>query len=187
MLARMIRVFGSNKLFLPESNYAYKEKVGTADSIHNLLDTLDIIKHTNNTNSALLALDFSKAFDMISHEYIYNFLTFIDCPAEFINFFKVTYTTESALLKGTKLDAFPTKAGIPQGKPSSGWLFLFFSSLTILRLKKSKILKGIPILNSYLENTTSIPNELNQLPVTNCFVDDIQLTCNNEGKSEQID
>ena len=125
MLARMIRVFGSNKLFLPESNYAYKDKVGTADSIHNLLDTLDIIKHTNNTNSALLALDFSKAFDMISHEYIYNFLTFIDCPAEFINFFKVTYTTESALLKGTKLDAFPTKAGIPQENRQADGCFYF--------------------------------------------------------------
>lgn len=128
---------------------------------------------------------------MITHDYIYDFLTYIDCPTEFINFFQVTFTTESAVLKGTKLDAFPTEAGIPQGKASSGWSFLFFSSPTILRLTKSKMLRGIPILTNYLEKTTVIPSELNQLPLTNYFADDttlaFELTCNTEGKSEQIE
>ena len=103
MLDRMIRVFGNKQIFMPDTNFAYKAKVGTSDSMHNLLDTLDIIKNTSQTNAGILSLDFSKAFDLLDHTYMIDYLKYIGCPKEFTNYFEVNMKSESTTIKGTNL------------------------------------------------------------------------------------
>ena len=171
---------------MPDTNFAYKSQMGTADSIHNLLDTLDVIKKTKNTNAGILSLNFSKAFDMINHTYIIVYLNYIGCPEDFVNYFQVNLDTESASIIGSDKESFLIAAGMLQGRCSSGRAFLFFSAPAILRLNKSKILWGIAVLSPVLKTQTNIPDEINQLPLTNAFADDtsisLVLTCDEAGK-----
>merc|ERR1712082_260859 len=191
ILNRMIRVFGKNPLVMPDSNFAYRMKVGTADSLHNLIDTLDIIKHNNLSNAGVLSIDFSKAFDLLSHQYMEDYLHHLGCPAEFINYFATNLSNETAIIKGSNQDEINIESGISQGKCSSGLLFVFFSAPTLLRIKKSSILKNIPIMPHSDKVEHNYANELNLLPIVNGFADDnsisVELSCNEEGKSPEID
>ena len=100
---------------MPNTNFAYKSQMGTADSIHNLLDTLDVIKNTENTNAGILSLDFSKALDMINHSYIIDYLNYIGCPQDFVNYIQVNLNTETASIKGSSQEFFLIAAEISQG------------------------------------------------------------------------
>ena len=78
-----------------------------------------------------------------------------------------------------------------QGKCSSGMCFVFFSAPSVLRIKKSNILRNISILPQAQEDELNIPSELNSLPLINGFADDnsiaMKLSCNDQGKSKEID
>ena len=80
----MTTILGAAEFNLLLTNVAYKAGMSVQDVIRSLLNNLNIAKKRHLQYFAYL-LDFSSAFDSISHTYIYEALAFIGFPDEFID------------------------------------------------------------------------------------------------------
>ena len=92
----------------------------------------------------LLLIDFSKAFDSINHDFIYNALRTFNFGPNFIKGIKLLLTDrESAVNVGGHLTQnFPLERGVPQGDPISAYLFILaIELLNIALLNNPKIKK----------------------------------------------
>ena len=76
-------------------------------------------------NGALIALDQEKAYDKITHEYLWKTLETFNLPARFINTIKALYQNAktSVAINGELSEPYPVKRGVRQGDPLSCFLF----------------------------------------------------------------
>ena len=108
-------------------------------------------------------IDFSLAFDSISHSYIYETLSFIGFPDEFILQFVTNFNNLNAILKGyqeaddlendVKIEdiMIPIKSGVQQGSSKSGLLFVFLLAPLLILLQNDKTI--IPVQIESPKNT----------------------------------
>ena len=98
-------------------------------------------KH-NNTLGILLLIDFSKAFDSISHEYIKNAMKAFNFSDDFIN--KVATCLHGfksqTLVNGCLSAAIDLLRGCRQGDPIAAYLFILSVEILLRRLEKSKFI-----------------------------------------------
>ena len=80
-------------------NVAYKPGMSVFDIISNLINNLKVAKK-HNKNYLSYLIDFSAAFDSISHSYIFDTLSFIGFPDEFIVQFITNFKNLRAMPKG---------------------------------------------------------------------------------------
>jgi hypothetical protein len=76
-------------------------------------------------NGAIIALDQEKAYDRITHEYLWKVLEAFELPEHFINTVKTLYKAAetTVIINGVKSDPFPVNRGVRQGDPISCFLF----------------------------------------------------------------
>ena len=121
---------------------------------NNHLNILSAIDFTNDFVQplAILQIDFYKAFDTISHEFILSTASKLGIPVTLLNWIRIFLTNLTAQLNlnGYLSDPIPVKCGIRQGCPLSMLLFLIgIEPLTKKILASSKI-QGISIGTSSL-------------------------------------
>ena len=129
-----------------EDQVGYVKGRNVSTIIRTIDDVIDYCK-LNNKPGILLALDFQKAFDSISKEYmIYAFKTF-GFGKQFIQWVKVLFSeTKSCMLyNGWLSEQFEVNKGVKQGCPFSPLAFIIGLELLAIRIRQSADISGIKI------------------------------------------
>lgn len=135
----------------------------------------DIMQYTeeHDVPGLLLLIDFEKAFDSISWNFLINVLHFFNFGDSIINWVKVFYhNISSAVIQGGNLsDFFNIGRGCRQGDPLSPYLFIICAEILALKIRENDNIHGIEI--------TRVEHKLSQ------FADDTSLILDGNEKSLQ--
>lgn len=114
------------------------------DTVAEIRDIIGIVSSTN-IRCALLFIDFSKAFDRVSHMYLLQIMREIGMENKAVRVFQniITGITARIVVNGQMTRAVPLRRGVPQGSPLSMMLFAF-SLEPFLRRLHSK-LEGVSL------------------------------------------
>jgi exonuclease III len=116
---------------------------------HNIRIVDDIIDYCtlSDTDGLLLLLDFEKAFDSISWEFLLYSLKEFGFGPNFIRWIKLLYTDiqSHATVNGYLSSKFELKRGIRQGCPASAFLFIICVELLAQRIRKNECIHGLKI------------------------------------------
>ena len=138
----------------------------------------DIIEECNNQNSKalLILIDFEKAFDSISWEFIAKILALFNFGENTINWVKSLQigSTSKILQNGNFSKNITLERGCRQGDPVSPYLFVLAAELLAEAVRSNKEIQGIKLYNQehkislYADDTTLLlkPNEMN---IRNCM------------------
>ena len=124
----------------------------------------DVMRYTEDENipGILLIIDFEKAFDSISWEFITEVLDYFNFGNSLKSWISVLYNDISSMViqNGFLSESFPIKRGCRQGDPPSPYIFLLCAEVLSLLIKQNDYIKGIKIgelelkLSQYADDTT---------------------------------
>lgn len=119
---------------------------------------------------AILSLDFEKAFDHISHVYLFNVLHKMGIPEGFLSSLKSLYNkcTSQVLVNGFMTEGFTLKCGVKQGCPLSPLLFVCAVEPLLCSIRKDKVIRGV-----HLPGSGGL-----QVKITG-YMDDLAMLCTN--------
>ena len=114
------------------------------ESLRNTQDIIDHIKKKNKTGMMIL-VDFKKAFDSISHEYIYKVLRSFGFCEYIIKWIKILIGNYyvSTINGGRISNRFKLNRGCKQGDPISSAIFILAIEILCEKLRNSPTLKGL--------------------------------------------
>ena len=125
----------------------------------------DIMQYTEEKDipGLLLLIDFEKAFDTVSWNFIQKTLTYFNFGPDIHKWVKLFYNNStSAINQGGNLsETFNIQRGCRQGDPLSPYIFLLCAEILAIKIRKNKKIKGITINDnenkiSQLADDTSI-------------------------------
>lgn len=127
-------------------------------------------------NGALIALNQEKAYDKITHEYLWKTLEAFNLPTRFVNTIKALYqdAETSVAINGELSDPFTVKRGVRQGDPLSCFLFNLGIEPLACLIRRSDKLQGY-----------AIPGSDERLTV-NLFADDTVVYAHEHDKYDDI-
>ena len=113
-------------------------------------DVIEYVEVCNKTG-AILALDYKKAFDSISKEYLLHCFKIFGFGDDFIRWVETLMSeTESAVIHyGWISEFFPVLSGVRQGCPFSCVAFILGVEILALRIRQCPDIKGISIPSVY--------------------------------------
>ena len=124
----------------------------------------DIISHVEyqNKSGMLLLLDFEKAFDSVSWNYIHKVLVFFNFGEYFVSLVKIILTNIKlcVIQHGVFSEFFTIGRGCRQGDPASPYIFLLCVEIMGLMVRQNKDISGIHLfgkeykLIQYADDTT---------------------------------
>ena len=124
---------------------------------NNHLNILSVINYSKDLNQllAIVQIDFYKAFDSISHEYILSTASKLGIPDSLLKWIQIFLYNLSARLNlnGSLSDLIPVKCGIRQGCPLSMLLFLIGIEPLTKKILSSPKIQGISLGTSSLKVT----------------------------------
>ncbi|KAI8437727.1 hypothetical protein MSG28_011961 [Choristoneura fumiferana] len=134
----------------PVEQAGFRKGFSTIDHIHTL--ELLIEKYQEKNRPLYLAyIDYKKAFDSVSHNYIWETLTTQNVESEYIQVIKSIYNnSKSRVQLETAGSWFPIKRGVRQGDPLSPILFIAALESIINKLDWKE--RGIKVQNKYLSH-----------------------------------
>ena len=116
------------------------------DNVHLIRN---IVEYTNDKNmsAALISIDQSKAFDRVSHDYLFNVLNNFGFKQQFISLVKLLYTDirSSILVNGFITEYFPVERSVRQGCSLSPLLYILAMEPYAHRIRMCPMIKGIPL------------------------------------------
>jgi hypothetical protein len=128
-------------------------------------------------DAVLISLDAKKAFDSVSHEYIYNVLKHYGFGEYFINNFRVLYANLSStiMVNGHKSEKINIRRGVKQGDALSCSLFILCIDPLIRNIKANNRIKGIDLKSRkyYMKDTYKVSG----------YADDIAIICKSDIES----
>jgi hypothetical protein len=122
------------------------------ENIRCVIDINEICKQ-NNISGLALQIDFEKAFDSISWEFMFKTLEKMNFGNDFINWVKILYkNTESQVINNGKLtNPFKLERGVHQGCPLSALLFIILVQVLEHMLIKRQDISGLQIGNRQIK------------------------------------
>jgi hypothetical protein len=145
-----------------------------------ILDQTDLIQvvisyaETEEVNGLIIALDQEKAYNRITHQYLWHILEHIKTPKMIINTIKNLYQNANTkvLINRILSDNFDVRRGVQQGDPLSCLLFIIAIEPLLIIIRQSGI-TGIKISHKltnlirilYADNTTVVVNKNNDLNI----------------------
>ena len=117
-----------SKLISP-SQKAYQNTANIGEIVPDIIEIIAINNYHNNPGIILL-IDFSKAFDSISHKFIFEALEFFNFGDYFISVIKTMLNNRSCtlMIDGFETKRFRVERGVPKGVPiclSWYWKFCY--------------------------------------------------------------
>ena len=103
----------------------------------------------NNIPGLLMLIDFEKAFDSVSWEFIFNVLNFFNFGDYFIGWIRTMFNDIKlcVIQNGFFTDFFNIGRGCRQGDPIAPYLFILCAEILGIMIRNSKLVKGISIKN----------------------------------------
>ena len=104
----------------------------------------------NQVPGLMVAIDFEKAFDSLSWNFLSNALRSFNFGNSFINWISVFYTNISSCVTNNGLSSpmFKVERGVRQGDPLSTYLFIIALELLLIKIRNDPCIKGIKIDNA---------------------------------------
>ena len=136
-------------------------------NIHqNLLAVLEYAKDTH-TPITFLQLDFSKAFDSLSHSFLFSVLHYANLPPPIITWIKIMLSDVDSQIQvnESKTPRIPLKKGVRQGCPLSMLLFILATDILSQKIRKNSNLPGMKLMKTeiktqqYADDVTCILTE----------------------------
>ena len=107
----------------------------------------DLLNYTDNNNNRgmFLLVDFEKAFDSVSHDFILQILELFNFGPSIQNWFQVLYNgaKASVLRNGFLSESFQIERGCRQGDGLSPYLFLLCAEILGKMVRRDNTLKGV--------------------------------------------
>ena len=99
--------------------------------------------------------DFEKAFDSVSHEFMFKTLHHFNFGPDLINWVKLFYKNDNSCVinNGYCSNFFTIQRGVRQGCPLSSYLFIICIELLSYEVSNNQNIKGININNEEVKNT----------------------------------
>lgn len=144
-----------------ESQKGFMKGRYIGENIRLLYDTI-LLTEKENIPGLLLMIDFEKAFDSVSWEFIEKALNFFNFPNSFISWFKILYKKANSCVSfnGQYSSWFELRRGCRQGDPISPYLYLICAEIMSLMIRNNKRIKGISLrdkdvlLSLFADDTT---------------------------------
>ena len=138
------------------------------DAVRAILDARDIAVEQGRP-ALLVGLDLSKAFDTVSHKFLFEVLNKMGFPTEFIHIIKTLISNPKVAfyINGKLSEFFDQMDGTGQGDPISSFLFNLAIEILLLKLCHS------PLIDRF---TLDVDSSLEMLP--EAFADDVNILLN---------
>ena len=130
------------------------------ENIRLMYDLLDVTD-SNNIPGQLISIDFEKAFDSLSHEFILKVLDKFNFGASIKQWINLFYNqaSSSILVNGFLSESFNIERGCRQGDGLSPYLFIMCIEVLAMMIDNDEDLKGIQVagkefrLSQYADDT----------------------------------
>ena len=134
------------KEIINEDQIGYMEKRFCGENTRLIADILEYAT-AQKIESILLLIDFEKAFDTISWNFLYKTLEFYNFGENFISWIKLLYTNifSKVTNNGYFSNNFSIYRGIRQGDPISALLFLPVAEVMATVIRNNRRIRGIKI------------------------------------------
>ena len=132
-----------------EDQYAYVKNRTIFDAVWSIDDIMEYTR-INQVPGLMVAIDFEKAFDSLSWNFLSNALRSSNFGDSFINWISVFYTNISSCVtnNGFSSPMFKVERGFRQGDPLSPYLFIIALELLLIKIRNDPCIKGIKIDNA---------------------------------------
>ena len=136
-----------------------------------IMETISILKF-HKKPAMILLVDFSKAFDSISHTFIFDTLSYFNFGPKFINIIKTMLSNRqcTVMIDGTETESFNIERGVPQGDTASPFIFILVLEILIIKLMNDPILTPLKLSNQEFKDEDGGNLEI---PPLHCFADDM--------------
>ena len=124
----------------------------------------DAITYANETNTplALISINQLKAFDRVSHEFLFRTLEKFGCGPDYQRWIRLLYTDVASSVKvnGSLTTFIPLQRGLRQGCALSMPLYVLTAELLATHIRAHPNIKGLqrpasqPIISQYADDTT---------------------------------
>ena len=124
------------------------------ESIRLIQETIEKLEEEEQPGLLLFA-DFEKAFDSISHDFMFNCLKRFNFGPDIIKWVKCFYNDvkSSVTNSGFMTDFFHIERGLRQGCPLSAYLFIICIELLAATVRENKNIRSIPLFGNELKST----------------------------------
>jgi hypothetical protein len=150
---------------------AYQNTNNIGEIILDVLETI-AISNFHKKPGMILLIDFSKAFDSISHDFIYETLEFFNFGSYFIKIVKTMLNSRKCniMVDGHTTKQFNILRGVPQGDTASPYLFILVLEILLLRIKHDK---NITLIKFETPGYTDMDGGKLTISPLLCFADDM--------------
>ena len=171
---------GLQKL-IGEEQIAYLKK----RQIHQAINLTRLACERIKNESCVVALDFSKAFDSVDRNYLYNLLKVIGTPANIVKCIEAIYDKTTAVVEVNHhmTKSVEIKRGVRQGCPLSALLFILAIEPLLLDIKNDPFIKTnfVTKVSAYADDITCYVKSRSLEALfdrVKCFCDATQLSVN---------
>ena len=175
LLAKRLQTVLPSVINEDQSGYIKNRYIG--ENVRTILDIIELTKDKINPG-VILFLDFEKAFDSISWNFLFKTLHAFNFGDIFIYWIKLLYSQPLACVSnnGYATNFFELSRGVRQGCPISSLLFILVAEIMALHIRNNNNIQGIQIKNRdilitqladdtslFLRNETSVKHTLDLL------------------------
>ena len=143
------------------------------ENIHYNIQALLEMANQKNENLVIMSIDFEKAFDKISHQFIFKIMEKLRLGKTIIEFIKLLYNDifSKIEINGALTKKIIIKRGIRQGCPLSMLLFIICTDILTQNIIKNEKIKGITFqkinfkIAQYADDTTFVFQKIDEIKI----------------------